>query len=509
MEKNILDEIVSLRRRDMEKFGVTFGETIPKIREKKIVPFLKKKGVILEVKRASPSKGDIAPNLDSAETAKKYEEAGASAISVLTEKNFFKGTLRDLICVAGVAENASVLRKDFLLEEDEIDVSYKCGADAVLLIARILSDEKLISMTERCVKCGITAFVELRLDDDIRKISLAVKKFGTEFIACGVNARDLRNFKIDLLSPSCLLQKIKNSCGEKMRVVFESGIRTKEAASFAGSLGFGGMLLGEAAARNPDEAKILVDGFVNAKENQAAKKWNEFSQVLYGKKNSAEKIPFAKICGITNLDDAKKSVECGADFLGFIFYKNSSRNVKKIDVEKISEFIKSRNSGGKKIFLSAVIVDLESEESKEAQELCKNGTVDFLQLHDFSAEDTQKFFGSESLKSLPHYFAVGVSSESDLEKIDALKKMGEPRILIDAKTQNLRGGTGNRIASELVKKVAEKNSLWLAGGISAENIFCLKNEFEIELADLSGGVEDSPGKKSFSKLENFFRELHR
>jgi phosphoribosylanthranilate isomerase len=178
-------------------------------------------------------------------------------------------------------------------------------------------------------------------------------------------------------------------------------------------------------------------------------------------------------------------------------------------VEKISEFIKSRNSGGKKIFLSAVIVDLESEESKEAQELCKNGTVDFLQLHDFSAEDTQKFFGSESLKSLPHYFAVGVSSESDLEKIDALKKMGEPRILIDAKTQNLRGGTGNRIASELVKKVAEKNSLWLAGGISAENIFCLKNEFEIELADLSGGVEDSPGKKSFSKLENFFRELHR
>ena len=258
---NILDEIVAQRKKDIAEKSVTLGFQIPETRTRGITPFIPKgkKGVILEIKRASPSKGSIAPNLNAGETAKAYANAKTSAISVLTEEHWFKGNLEDLqnACRA-VDEYASahgttppaILRKDFLLSAEEIEVAYRCGADAVLLIARILDTNTMISMAKKCGELGITALIELRLEEDLQKLSEVVKVVNTDFIVCGVNARDLKNFSIDLLTPAALMQEIKAIAGENARVVFESGIRTPEAARFAGSLGFSAMLLGEAAAKS-------------------------------------------------------------------------------------------------------------------------------------------------------------------------------------------------------------------------------------------------------------------
>ena len=118
--KNILKEICDRRIADMEKLGFSYGHEIPAERTRPVVPFLPQPGTILEVKRASPSKGDIAPDLDSVQTAERYIQSGTSAISVLTEENYFKGTLEDLKKVASLADSlgnkVAVLRTDFLLE---------------------------------------------------------------------------------------------------------------------------------------------------------------------------------------------------------------------------------------------------------------------------------------------------------------------------------------------------------------------------------------------------------
>jgi len=276
--KTIVDQIVEKRREDLEKLGPTLGFSIPEKRERgKPLPFLAQKGVILEVKRASPSKGDISPNLDAAATAEKYAAAGTSAISVLTESHWFKGNLTDLqnvckavddYCAKSGRKGVAVLRKDFLVTEEEIEVAYRCGADAVLLIARILTKEKLLSMAKTVEKLGMTALLELREDEDLEKLAYIAKEVGESTIVCGVNSRDLATFQIDLSRPvemaGKIRQIIKETTGsEKGRVIFESGIKTPQMAAQVSQKGFSGMLLGEAAVRDVEKAKDLVAAFMN------------------------------------------------------------------------------------------------------------------------------------------------------------------------------------------------------------------------------------------------------
>jgi len=295
MARNILDEIVERRKDDISKLGWDFGFKIPENRQRPVHPFLNTKGVILEVKRASPSKGDIAPDLDSAATALSYAQAGARAISCLTEANYFKGTLEDLMKVCAAIDSyeketgttgPAVLRKDFLIDEKEIEIAYRAGADAVLLISRILPTEKMISMAKKCEELGLTALVELRLDEDVEKLAQVVKVVNPKYIAAGVNSRDLRDFTIDLLTPCKMLNKIRAVLGQDARVIFESGIRTPQSAAFVGSLGFAGMLLGEAAAKDPEVRNDLVKSFVEGEETENAKFWNEYAVKVDQKKGT-------------------------------------------------------------------------------------------------------------------------------------------------------------------------------------------------------------------------------
>ena len=495
---DILTTIVEKRKEDIARLGVTFGFKIPEKRQRPVHPFLTQKVVILEVKRASPSKGDIAPDLNAAETACSYANAGAAAISCLTETNYFKGTLGDLMAVCKAVPDTAVLRKDFLINEEEVEIAYRAGADAVLLIARILESDMMIKMAREAAAHKMTSLVEVRSDEDIEKLRAVAAVVDHEFIVCGVNTRDLATFKIDLLKPCALLSKIREVLGNDARVIFESGIRTPEAARFAGSLGFAGMLLGEAAAKNPELRSELVKSFVEAKSNRNAEFWNEYSNISMKKNNvivglaptfcTSQSIidslvkpgndkPLIKICGLTRAEDVLLADSLGADFVGFIFAAGFARNVCGERFEKILPSLKKVKA--KKV---AVITDPDSMEAENAARYVEEGTLDCLQLHGIPYEKVPQRF-----LELPHYFAITEKSGNIKNAAEKLFLMGEPRFLQDSKAQNYD----------------TNHKLWLAGGITPENAAELVTRFQPELIDISSGVEDSdnPGIKNHEKLK--------
>jgi len=476
--KNVIAQIVEQRKKDIASRGYNFGFEIPKVRTRPVNPFMAERGVILEVKRASPSKGDIAPGLNPAETALKYRANGAKAISCLTEENYFKGSLADLMAVCAAVPDVAVLRKDFLIDEREIEIAYLCGADAVLLISGILSLEKMKSMTAKCAELGIRAFVEVRTEDDAEKV-LEAKKNYPNTIVCGVNSRNLKDFSIDLLVPAQLKKKLGGD------VIFESGITTPDAAEKIGSMGFSGILLGEFAARNPEKAGEFVRAFESSKENLYGRKMISLAEKLALKNNSGEKKrPLVKICGLTRVKDILFADSLGADFVGFIFASEFGRNVYG---KKFAEI--GRALASVKAFKVGVITNPESEEAFAAAEFVKIGVLDFIQIHGARYENVPDY-----LKEVPHYFAITEKMGDFAKNAEELASRGEPRFLQDSKSHSYSMG--------------ENGHLWLAGGVTAENVRSLCKKYKPELIDVSGGIEgEILGEKDETKMTKFFENL--
>ena len=484
---DILTTIIEKRKKDIDKLGLDFGIKLPETRTRKIHPFLKTKGVILEVKRASPSKGDISPDLDSYETARSYVQAGARAISCLTENNYFKGTLEDLmkVCRAvddtDTSENApAVLRKDFLLYPEEIEISYRAGADAVLLIARILPDETLLKMAEEVNRLGMSALFEIRSDEDLEKLKYLAERVSTENFVCGVNSRDLATFKIDLLRPCMMFNKIQKIMGNNARIVFESGVTNLECAASVSAMRFTGLLLGEAAAKNPELRKGLVDSFMNAKSTRNAEFWKAISGAITGMTGNI------KICGLTRLEDVLLADEFGASLLGFIFADEFPRSVSREGrLEKLlPELSKVR---AKKV---AVIVDLDSPEANKAIQLVRDRVFDVLQFHKIPYAKVSK-----DLLELPHYFATG-----SIEEYEALVSKGEMRVLFDSKEITKTEMPQNFKTTYEIK--------WFAGGITPENVSTVIQNYHPELIDVSGGIEDeTPGIKNEQKIKKMLKQV--
>lgn len=509
MPRDILREIIDRRKFDMALTGMEFGFNVPSVRERKIHPFLKEKGAVLEVKRASPSKGDIAPDLDSYSTAKSYAYSGAVAISCLTETYFFKGTLGDLMNVCRAVDDfecetgkvpPAVLRKDFLLNTDEIEVSFRAGADAVLLIARILTKEELLDMAKKCEQLGISALIEVRKEEDLEKLKLVLETVEHRYITAGVNSRDLQDFTIDTLTPGSMLEKIK-SFADDIKIVFESGILSPESAAFPSSMGFNAILLGEAAAKNPCNAYEFTSSFEKSSLCASGKSWSKYGALVNSRKvNGKLKKPFVKICGITNVEDAVFACEQGADFLGFVMWQNSRRNVSEETVRSVYHAVK--NFG---VMLVGVIADPEGKEAEAAFRLAREGVLDKIQFHGCSFP----FCNNKNFADIPRYAAVNVSCESDLDKVKELVFKGEPRVLIDSKSDDEIGGTGKRINEELVEKAGTFCKLWLAGGIDSSNVKDIIEKFHPELIDLSSSVEKEKGIKDKQKLKDFFEALNK
>ena len=157
--------------------------------------------IIAEIKRASPSKGIFRPDLDAAQTAAAYEDAGAAAISVLTDHPFFKGSAEDLKA-AKKASNLPILRKDFLVSSYQVVEAAAWGADAVLLIARILSTNQIRDYLSLCAEFNMEALVEIHSQADLEKV------LQTKARLIGINNRDLTTFETDMQRAVDLVQSL-------------------------------------------------------------------------------------------------------------------------------------------------------------------------------------------------------------------------------------------------------------------------------------------------------------
>jgi indole-3-glycerol phosphate synthase len=198
--------------------------------------------VIAEVKRRSPSKGDIAPGLDAAAQARAYRAAGADAVSVLTEPSRFGGSLDDLRTVAA-AVDLPVLRKDFIVDRGQVWEAAAAGAAAVLLIVAILSDDRLHDLLIECLDCGLDPLVEVHDLEEARRACRA----GCTLV--GINNRDLVTLEVDLATTEYLAPAL----GPCMFPVSESGISTPADACRAALSGARALLVGETLLRTPPE----------------------------------------------------------------------------------------------------------------------------------------------------------------------------------------------------------------------------------------------------------------
>ena len=256
--KNILEEIAARTRERIakEKSCIFVSELENRIQEvnknagKRItfLQALQKDGMsyICEAKKASPSKGLIAPDFPYLAIAKEYEQAGASAISCLTEPFYFQGAdqyLREI----SAAVQIPVLRKDFTVDEYMIYQAKSLGASAVLLICAILDDGELRAYRQLAKELGLDALIEAHDEYEVGR----VLNLGAEIV--GVNNRDLRTFQVDM-NNSIRLRKM---APDNVVFVSESGIRTPEDIRLLYENKVDGVLIGETLMRSPDKKAAL------------------------------------------------------------------------------------------------------------------------------------------------------------------------------------------------------------------------------------------------------------
>lgn len=203
--------------------------------------------IIAEIKRASPSKGVINDKIDVAAVAKSYEKGGASAISVLTEEDNFKGSLKDLKLARSIVE-IPVLRKDFIFDEFQVYESADAGADVILLIAAMLEDKNLANLYRLAeLELGLDVLLEVHTLEELERAKAA----GAKII--GVNNRDLHSFKVSLdVSRKLIKHAPKNAL-----MIAESGLQTREDLIELKDLGFDGFLIGEILMRSGNPFETL------------------------------------------------------------------------------------------------------------------------------------------------------------------------------------------------------------------------------------------------------------
>ncbi len=250
-----LDDIVAWHRaraaedrRDLDELATAAGEASRRDPPRPFLGALSRGGetaVIAEVKRRSPSRGDLAPALDPAGLAKSYEAGGAACLSVLTDGPHFSGSPEDL-AAARAAVGLPVLRKDFTVQVADVYDARLMGADAVLLIAAVLSDAELEAFLAAASGLEMAALVEVHDEAEAARALSA----GADLV--GVNQRDLRTFEVDT-ARAC---RVAGALEGVVRVA-ESGIRTPADVAELARAGYDAVLVGESLVRAPDPGGLL------------------------------------------------------------------------------------------------------------------------------------------------------------------------------------------------------------------------------------------------------------
>lgn len=245
--KNFLNEIIEKKAVEVEKLkksiegNTDFLNKLNEVKDKKNFSFIKRIEesdeivIISEIKRASPSKGNLNTTLDAKERAKDYESAGADAISVLTEENYFKGNIKDLIEAREVIK-LPILRKDFIVDEVQIEEAKVCGADLVLLIVAALEEKRFLELFNFAHSLNLEVLVEVHNEEELDIALKANPKL------IGINNRNLKTFHVDLKTTFDLVDKARS---KGAFVISESGISNEEQVKELSSVGVSGILVGE------------------------------------------------------------------------------------------------------------------------------------------------------------------------------------------------------------------------------------------------------------------------
>jgi indole-3-glycerol phosphate synthase len=259
----ILDRIVaararrlsaSKRERPLAQIIEALESSAPSLKPRSMRAALEARGrtkVIAEIKQRSPSRGIIREELDPLAIAGDYERGGAAALSILTEEDFFGGSLERLRAI-GQRSELPLLRKDFIFDEYQVYESCEAGADALLLIVALLDDELLKKLIECADEAGIDALVEVHTEAEMERASRA----GARIV--GVNNRDLTTFKVDMETSLKLAERAPDGA----LLVSESGIKTGADVRRLKAAGFSAFLIGEhlMRAESPGQAlKALIE----------------------------------------------------------------------------------------------------------------------------------------------------------------------------------------------------------------------------------------------------------
>lgn len=422
---------------------------------------------ICEVKKASPSKGIIAEHFPYLDIAKEYEVAGAAAISVLTEPDFFKGDKKYLQEIASTVK-ILVLRKDFIIDEYQIYQAKVWGASAILLICACLDVPTLTKFRKLADSLGLSSLVEAH---DEHEVQMAID-CGARII--GVNNRNLKDFTIDVQNSV----RLRNLVQDDVIFVSESGLETPEDIQVLRDNNIGVALMGETFMRSPNKVEKLA--------------------YLYG---STYYTPKVKMCGISKVETIPAVVEAKPDYMGLVFAPSKRQvtvdQAKTLVEELHKQYATRYNSGAEQstndeiktvgVFVNETLDNLVS--------IATEANLDVVQLH---GDEDEAFI--QSLKGRTNvevWKAVQIRIAADAEAwIDSSADM----LLFDAYHKDERGGTGEVFDWSCLDEF--ERPFMLAGGIDSTNVARAIRTVRPYGIDISSGIE-TDGVKDDEKITAF------
>ncbi len=395
--------------------------------------------LIAEVKRASPSKGLLAPHLDPVEIARTYEANGAAAISVLTEPHFFLGSPDYLKAIKQVVQ-VPLLRKDFIIDEYQVYEARAWGADAILLICAILDDNQLRYLLGAAHNLGMYCLVEVHTTGETQRAVAA----GAKII--GVNSRDLVTFQ---MNPH-LMRELPPLIPADRVVVAESGIHTAADARRLARYDVSAMLVGES---------LIVSNDIPAQMRSLLQGANESTQV--------------KICGLRTPGHLKAAIEASTDMLGLLFYEPSHRYIEPQEARALVEKLDKAQTDIVGVFVN--------READFINDIAEQVGLHIVQLH---GDEPPEF--CQQIKR-PVIKGLRMQQHRDLGLLKAYQQACW-RLLLDTPTSQW-GGTGETHDWILARSVAQEFPILLAGGLTPENVIAAIQQVRPWGVDVSSGVE--------------------
>ena len=415
---------------------------------------------ICEVKKASPSKGIIADHFPYLDIAKEYEVAGAAAISVLTEPDFFKGDKKYLQEIASTVKTP-VLRKDFIIDEYQIYQAKVWGASAILLICACLDVPTLTKFRELADSLGLSSLVEAH---DEEEVQMAID-CGARII--GVNNRNLKDFTVDVQNSV----RLRNLVQDDVIFVSESGLETPEDIQVLRDNDIGVALMGETFMRSPNKVEKLA--------------------YLYGPTYYTPKV---KMCGISKVETIPAIVDAKPDYMGLVFAPSK----RQVTVEQAKTLVEELHKQYAVRYNSETIKTVGvfvNETVENLLKIAEEVKLDVIQLHGDEDESFIQILKEQS--NVEVWKAVQVRSAADAEKwIDSSADM----LLFDAYHKDERGGTGEVFDWSSLDEF--ERPFMLAGGIDSTNVARAIRTVRPYGIDISSGIEIE-GVKDDEKMKAF------